>query len=176
MAADSLLDPTGPVTGLARGLADPVSYSRWLLPLAVALAVLVVLFYAAATWQTRKVRARRDRPAPRVSNARAEHLRRLDRLEDDVHAGRVTPREAHQAVSRIVRSFLTSAGPVDVRSMTLADLRDGEVSAGPNGKDLVGLLERIYPAAFAPEEEGRPGEQLDGALRDARALVDAWTP
>jgi hypothetical protein len=159
---------------LVGGLADPVAYSRWWLPLAVALPVVVVVFYAGVTWRTRKVREPAGRPTRPLSAVRTEHLALLDRLENDVRAGRLTPREAHQRVSRIVRSFVTTVGPVDARTATLADLRaDG---ADPDLPDLADLLGRLYPPSFAPEDEGRPGERLDGALRHARTLVGAWTP
>ncbi|NHA00439.1 hypothetical protein G5V59_11230 [Nocardioides sp. W3-2-3] len=90
-----------PVPGMPEEFTGPVGYAdRWLW-IAVALPVLVVLYYLAAWWFTR-------RPRPSVVTAavvdvpdvRRAHLARIDALAEDVHSGRTTPRVGHQQPER----------------------------------------------------------------------------
>ncbi|WP_182524703.1 hypothetical protein [Nocardioides dongkuii] len=145
----------------------PVAYAPWLTWLAVLLPVLVLAYYLGVTWWARPPRVRRP-PEPRQH--RREHLEQLDAVEREVAAGSLGLREAHQAISRIVRSFAAEAGPVDVRTMTLEQLRAGAPST------VVDLVALVYPPEFAPGTEGAPAQRLDRALADARAAITEWQP
>jgi hypothetical protein len=145
-------------------LSDPVAYSGPWGVVAVVLPLLVVAWYAAATWWTRDRTGSRRPPWWRVRRARRAHLRELDRIEAAVAAGAVSPRQAHQAVSATVRSFAAAVGPVDARPLNLEQLRE----AAPR---LVGVVESAYPSAFQPGPE-RAEEQLGTVLEQARATLD----
>jgi hypothetical protein len=141
----------------------PTAYSPWLTWLAVLLPLLVVAWYAGVTWWARSPRPRRHDP-----DTRRAHLERLDRVEVEVAAGDRSLRSAHQAISEIVRSFAAEAGAVDVRPMTLEQLR----VHGHAG--LVDVVALVYPPEFAPGVEGEPVERLAPALADARAVITGW--
>jgi hypothetical protein len=152
----------------ARELTDPVTYSAWLLVLAVALPVLVVAWYAGVTWWARE---KRDGAGWRqVARARRDHLRRLDKVEAAVATGEMTPRSAHQQISVLVRSYVDAVSSVETRSMALEQLR---ATAPAEVADVVAL---IYPPAFQPGDQGEPAARLDPALHDARAVVATWRP
>ncbi|GEP39339.1 hypothetical protein NPS01_30020 [Nocardioides psychrotolerans] len=156
-------------TGLAAtGLTGPTSYSPWLTWLAVLLVVLVVLYYAGVTWWARRPGGRRGTPA--LAETRRRHLARLDEVEASVGRAELSLRGAHQAISEIVRSFATAAGPLDARPLTLEQLR----LVGPSG--LVDVVALVYPPEFSPAAQGEPAERLAPALADARALVSDWLP
>jgi len=147
---------------------DPVSYSAVWTAVAILLPLLVIAWYAGVTWWTRD-RAVSHVPAWfRVWRARRSHLRALARVEAGQESGELSTRQAHQAVSATVRSFVSEVGDVDARTMNLEQLR---VSGVPKVAAVVGL---VYPPAFGPSDEGDSEERLGAALADARELVTAW--
>ena len=152
----------------AAELTGPTSYSPWLTWLAVLLPLLVLGWYAGVTWWARRPATPRETPI--LDDARRQHLARLDQVEADVDSAALSLRGAHQAISEIVRSFATETGPVDVRPLTLEQLR----VVGPSG--LVDVVALVYPPEFAPATQGEPAERLAPALADARALVSDWRP
>lgn len=159
-------------------LTGPVAYSPVWGVLAVVLPLLVVAWYAGVTWWTRDREASHAPAWLRLRNARREHLRRLARIEAGVAEGSLSTRQAHQAVSSTVRSYVAAVGAVDARSMNLRQLRE----AAP--LEVVAVVEHVYPPAFEPD--GRPAgddpaddptdDRLVPALRDARKLVSEWRP
>lgn len=143
----------------------PTSYAPWLTWLAVLLPVLVVAWYAGVTWWARSP----GRPHRNdLDTQRRDHLARLDRVEAEVATGDRSLRSAHQATSEIVRSFAAEAGAVDVRPMTLEQLR----VHGHAG--LVDVVALVYPPEFAPGVQGEPAERLAPALADARLVIAEW--
>ena len=149
-------------------LSDPVSYSGAWGVLAVVLPLLVVAWYAGVTWWTRERPGSRPVGPLRLWSARREHLHELDRIEAAVAAGRMSPRQAHQAVSATVRSFGAVVGPGDARPMNLQQLRE----AAPR---VAAVVEAAYPPAFQPDPDDPgadwAGEQLRVVLHRARTTV-----
>jgi hypothetical protein len=154
----------------ASELTDPVSYSPWWALLAAVLPLLVVAWFVGVGYWARVGRTVPAAPRRRLAAVRRQHLERLDQVEAAVRANQLSVRGAHQTISAIVRSFVAEVGPVDARTMTLEQLR----GAAPEA--VVGIVERLYPPEFAPEEQGRPHESLVPALDDARRLVARWGP
>lgn len=152
----------------ATELTGPTSYAPWLTWLAAVLPALVVLYYLGVTLWAR--RPTRPRPGSSLAEARRTHLSRLDEVEAAVGRSELSLRGAHQAISEIVRAFVTAAGPLDARPLTLEQLR----VVGPAG--LVDVVTLVYPPEFAPPAQGEPAERLAPALADARALVSGWQP
>jgi hypothetical protein len=154
-------------------LAEPVSYSPWVATLAAVLPLLVVAWYVGVTlW----ARGRIALPLParlRLAASRRRHLGRLDHVRRAVEDGRVPVREGHQQLSAVVRSFVAETGPVDVRTMSLSQLRGSDQ---PRLVDLADLVELVYPPAFEPGDQGRPVERFDPAFHQARHLVAKWAP
>jgi len=163
----------------AGDLAGPVSYS-WLWGLVAVLGPLLVAgWYAGVTWFTRDRTVSHTPSWLRLRTARREHLRRLDRIEAAAADRTLSSREAHQAVSATVRSFVAEAGAVDARTMNLQQLRESEL------QPVAAVVEHVYPPAFAPdpvvEERAERAsrnhptdDRLTVALRDARELVSEW--
>lgn len=149
----------------------PVAYDdRWLW-IAVALVTLVVVYYLAAWWLTRRPRVPVVTRAPvDVPDARSAHLARIDELVAQVHDGRLPARSGHQQLSEIVRSWVATVTPLPARTMALADFRD----RAP--RDLVEAIELMYPPEFAPDADGHGDlAAFDEAVVRARGLVGSWT-
>ena len=144
-------------------LTGPAGYSSAWVVVAVVLPLLVVAYYVGVTvWTGGSVvrlpewwRLRRDR---------RRHLARLARIEDGVRRGATAPREAHREVGAVVRSYVSTTGPVDVRAMPLDELR---VHAG----DVAEVVGATYPPAFRPDDREPAAEQLAEVLRSARTLI-----
>ncbi|WP_309649636.1 hypothetical protein [Nocardioides sp.] len=149
-------------------LTGPTSYAPWLTWVALLLPTLVVLYYVGVTWWAR--RPARPRPTSSLAQARSAHLARLDEVEASVDQAELSLRGAHQAISEIVRSFVTATGSLNARPLTLEQLR----VVGPAG--LVDVVALVYPSEFAPAAQGEPSERLAPALADARALVSGFEP
>lgn len=153
---------------LPEEFAGPVAYSdRWLW-IALALGVAVLLYYATAWWLTRP---RREpvaaRPDVDVPDARRQHLDRIDRIEDDVRTGSLSPRAGHQQLSDVVRSYVASVTTLPARTMALADFR----ARAP--QELVDAIELMYPPEFAPGDVVAR-DRFDDAVGQARGLVTTW--
>lgn len=144
-------------------LQGPVGYDdRWLLLAVLGLAA-VAAYYAVVLWATR------PRPAPAAGPPpREAWLARLDEVESAVAVGRSSPREGHQAISRIVRGFVADAAGVPAATMTLADFE----REGP--ERLAEVVALVYAPAFGPGDD-LPRAQLGTALTRARTLVSTWT-
>ncbi len=160
--------------GLPEEFHGPVAYSALWPWLAVAGLLLVAGYYAVALWLTRPRRpmaagwfGRAD-----VPSLRRVHLERIDRVEADVRAGRLSLRDGHQRLSEIVRSYVDAVSDLPATSMALADFR----VAAP--RPLTDAIELMYPPEFAPDDADGPGlaaERFDEALRHARRLVASWS-
>ena len=147
----------------------PVGYSAVWGWLALAAVLVVVAFYAGVAWWARPRRhPAADRPAP-LPDVRQRHLAELDRIEQDVLAGRLTARAGYQRTSLTVRTFVTEAGGIPARTMALADLR---AAGQPRLADAVELM---YPPEFAPAEAEPADGQLQATLDRARKLVVTWS-
>lgn len=147
----------------------PVGYSAVWAWLALAAVLVVVAYYAGVLWWARPGRGpAADRPAP-LPDVRRRHLAELDRIEQDVLAGRITARAGYQRASLTVRTFVTEAGGVPARSMALADLR----AAGQ--PRLAAAVALMYPPEFAPTEAAPTDGHLRETLGRARELVATWS-
>lgn len=147
---------------------DPVSYAAVWTAVAIVLPLLVVAWYGGVTWWTRDRTVSHVPTWFRVWRARRAHLRALARVETAQERGELSTRQAHQAVSATVRSFVSEVGDVDARTMNLEQLR---VSGVPKVAAVVGL---VYPPAFGPREEENADQRLGAALTEARELVTSW--
>ena len=141
-------------------LQGPVGYDdRWLLLAGLGLA-LVAVYYAAVLWWGRP---RREPPPPPPSGDAC--LARLDLIEAEVAAGRMSPRVGHQQVSATVRGFVAEASGVPARSMTLADFE----RHGP--ERVAAVVALVYAPAFGPDG----AQPLTPVVAQARELVSTWT-
>lgn len=147
----------------------PVAYADWWLWLAVVLFALVVAYYLASWWVTRAPRVPTiERHDVDVPSAQEDHLARIDRVVAQVRAGALAPREGHQQLSEVVRSYVATVTTLPARTMALADFR----ARAP--QDLVDAIEVMYPPEFAPDAT-LAENAFDTAVAQARSLVGTWT-
>lgn len=149
----------------------PVAYGDLWPWLAVLGLLLVAGYYAVALWLTRP---RRPMDAgwfgsADVPSQRRAHLERIDRVEADVRAGRLSVRDGHQQLSEVVRSYVDAVSALPATSMALADFR----VAAP--RPLTDAIELMYPPEFAPDDAGEAAERFDEALGRGRRLVASWS-
>ena len=144
-------------------LTGPAGYSSVWAVVAVVLPLVVAAYYVGVTWWAGGSVVRP--PACwRLRRDRRRHLARLSRIEDAVRRGATPPRQAHREVGAVVRSYVSTTGPVDVRAMALDELR-------LHGAEVAQVVAATYPPAFRPDDREPASEQLADVLRDARALI-----
>ena len=150
-------------------LYPPLQYSPvWLL---LVLAILVGL--ALAGWLT-AVLTRPRRLASHASSdpqlvlgqLRAEYLGQIDRIEQQVRGGELGARQAHAALSRLMRAFVNEYSGLEAPVLTLQDL----VAQGVHPALIDALGRYSYPSLF------RRGAPIDPSLaaQAARRVVQTW--
>lgn len=134
----------------------------------VALLVLVAAWYAWLFMATRTApdldsgtRTARLTDLPRLQ---AAYLQRINDVERDAAAGKLSAREAHQHISLLLRKFVRDATGVDAPRMTQADLARHPLPAA------AAVLGELYPAEFGPG----PVPSVAGSAASARRVVQAW--
>lgn len=148
----------------------PVAYDdRWIW-LALLALVAVGLYYLAVVWFTRAPKAPGISWVPASSpTAQQEHLARIDRIETEVHAGRLAARDGHQQLSETVRSYVGLVTHLPASTMALADFRQ------QSSRALTEAIELMYPPEFAPDDVGEAQERFSDAVGRARRLVSSWS-
>lgn len=136
---------------------------RWLL-LCLLAAAGTAAYFVVVWWLTR---ARRPRPPRPAVPPRDDCLAELVRIEGEAAAGQISAREAHQELSRAVRTFVATASDLPADTMTLAALR----AAGPS--PLADLVAGLYRPEFGPDEDDARRE-LDRSITHARTVVESW--
>ncbi|MFT4083614.1 MAG: hypothetical protein QM638_13605, partial [Nocardioides sp.] len=115
-------------------------------------------------------------PTAPPADPRPEHLAELERIQRAVATGRLSAREGHQRVSRIVRSYVGAVSALPADRMTLDDLRRLRRHGVPPREELlISAIELMHPPSFAPTEEGHATERFDDAARRAIGVVTSWT-
>ncbi|GAB4002538.1 hypothetical protein [Nocardioides ultimimeridianus] len=154
------------LVGVPKEFHGPLDYQdRWIW-LALLGLLLVGVYYLAVAWFTRTPPPPPPEPVV-VPDVRALHLARLDAIEATVRSGEVAPKQAHQQLSEVVRSYVEAITPLPARTMTLADFR----LRAP--RPLADIIEEIYPPEFAPDA-GEAAARFEHALGQARGLVITW--
>lgn len=150
------------------GFYGPLQYSPLWLWAGIALLTLIVGWYAAVFLSTR------DRPAPPaaprftppsdIHSLKEAYLARIDAVEADAAAGRLTSRASHQELSLLVRKFTRDVTGVDAPRMTLAELDSHPLPAAAHA------VGRLYPGEFGAE----PLPPLARSAETARQAVRSW--
>ena len=102
---------------------------------------------------------------PLPVDVRRKALSRIDDVERRVHAGQLSPRDAHIELSGILRELAFYTTRFDARKMTLTDLRRAGLTR------LADTIASFYPVNFAPAEaiEAQP------AIDASRSAVSQWS-
>ncbi len=151
------------------GFYAPDPYAAWWPWVGLAVFVGVAGWYL-WVWQATRVRPRKSTPGPaqdRVSRLRDEYVRQIEVVARHAEAGRITPRDAHQRLSVLVRHFVQEASGIRAPTMTLSEL----TASGPRLTPVSEVVEVLYPGEFAPEDS----DTVQGAAAVAREVVLRWT-
>jgi len=150
------------------GFYGPLQYSPLWLFAGIGLLVLVLGWYVIVFLSTRKrplpAAARRYTPPSDIHSLKEAYLQRIDAVEADAAAGRLTSRASHQELSLLVRKFTRDVTGVDAPRMTLAELDSHPL---PAAATAVG---RLYPGEFGAE----PLPPLARSAETARQAVRSW--
>lgn len=150
-------------------LVPPMQYPAiWLI---VALAILVVLVVAtvlvvALTRPRSLAEYASTDPGVVLAGLRSDFLGRIDEVDEAQREGRLTARQTHATLSRLMREFVNEYSGLEAPVMTLQDL----VARGVNPVLIDALGRYTYPSLF------RRGAPVDPALaiQAARQVVETW--
>jgi hypothetical protein len=150
------------------GFYAPLQYSQLWLWAGIGLLCLVLGWYVFVFLSTRARRAPgaapKFTPPSDFNRLKEAYLLRIDAVEADAAAGRLTSRASHQELSLLVRKFTRDATGVDAPRMTLAELDSHPL---PAAATAVGML---YPGEFGAE----PLPPLARSAETARQAVRSW--
>lgn len=166
--ADLLAATSSPTAPGTSDIVAPAQYSpAWIVFAVFLLAVVALLIW----WLLRRTRRREEKRtvAAQIGTTdalKAEYLRAIDALRDDVAAERLGEREAHQRLTDVLRRFLRDAAGVDAGTVELRLLL-----TDPRTRGIGQVIARLYEPDFARE----PDQELAESLRMAREAVRAWS-
>ncbi|SDW47885.1 hypothetical protein SAMN04487912_10367 [Arthrobacter sp. cf158] len=147
------------------GFYAPLHYQQHWLWLGLMLVVLMVVWYLWLLWPTgKKVPVNHRTTVLDLNALQTACLTHIEATLEDVDAGRLPGRAAHQRLSFLVRNFAAAATGLPVTSMTLEELRH-------HGLDhLATGIATIYPNEFAPV----PIQSVRRSAETARQVVLEW--
>jgi hypothetical protein len=150
------------------GFYAPLQYNPLWLWAGIGLLALVLAWYVFVFLSTRTRRAPaaapRFTPPSGIHRLKEAYLLRIDAVEADAAAGRLTSRASHQELSLLVRKFVRDVTGVDAPRMTLAELDSHPLPVAANA------VGRLYPGEFGAE----PLPPLARSAEAARQAVRLW--
>jgi hypothetical protein len=153
---------------LLRHVMGPTPYSAWWLWAAVALLVVVSVWYAIVFVATLPSEKLRDRPVVGPLHARLLRHRYVSRIADitaDHEAGHTTDAEACAAISRTLRSFLHQSTGMRAQYMQIDAIAAGRVG------DAAPVLAELGEVRF----DGAAHPDVGRLSARAQELVRTWT-
>ncbi|MBO9627693.1 MAG: hypothetical protein J7484_15130 [Microbacterium sp.] len=157
-------------------LYPPAQYSGWWMLLAFGILVLLVAaawLVIALTRPRRTMTIQGDAQGGTqlmtmdvLSQLRLEYLERVQRVEDDYRARRLTARNANYELSRVVRTFVNEYSGLEAPVLALDDL----VARGVHPALIDAISRHYYPSIF---RQGPAIDPLAGA-EAARTVVRTW--
>ncbi|MFT4259691.1 hypothetical protein [Microbacterium sp.] len=157
-------------------LYPPFQYSGWWMLLAFGILIVLVLAAWLLIFFTRPRHAVSEidqtAPWPQVltmdvlSQLRVEYLERIQQIEDDYRARRLSARNANLEYSRVVRTFVNEYSGLEAPVLALGDL----VERGVHPALIDAMGRHFYPGIF------RPGPSIDpiAGAEAARTVVRTW--
>ncbi|MFF7290946.1 hypothetical protein ACFY9N_00300 [Microbacterium sp. NPDC008134] len=101
-----------------------------------------------------------------LSQLRAEYLDRVQQIETDYRAKKLSPRNANLELSRVVRTFVNEYSGLEAPVLALDDL----IARGVHPALIDAIRRHYYPSIF---RQGPPIDPLAGA-EAARTVVRSW--
>lgn len=151
------------------GFYAPDPYAGWWLWVGLAVLAGVIGWYG-WVWAATRVRPAAPARPPhgdRVARLRDEYVRQIDVVAERAASGRITPRDAHQRLSMLVRHFVLELAGIRAPTMTLTEL----TASGSRLTPVSEVVEVLYPGEFAPDET----VSVEGAAGVAREVVRRWS-
>ncbi|MBW8762379.1 MAG: hypothetical protein JF592_07310 [Microbacterium sp.] len=157
-------------------LYPPFQYSGWWMLLAFGILAALVLGAWLLVVLTRPRRGLSEldanQPGPQLltmdvlSQLRLEYLDRIQRIEDDYRARRLSARHANFELSKVVRTFVNEYSGLEAPVLALDDL----VARGVHPALIDAISRHFYPSIF------RPGPAIDptAGAEAARTVVRSW--
>ncbi len=154
-------------------LYPPAQYGWGWILLAIGILILLIAAAWAVVMLTRPRRLRLEpddgrtlQTADVLSQLRAEYLERIQLIEDDYRARRLTARNANFELSRVVRTFVNEYSGLEAPVLALEDL----VARGVHPALIDAMRRHYYPSIF------RQGPAIDPAAgaEAARTVVRTW--
>lgn len=150
------------------GFYGPLQYSQLWMWAGIGLLALVLGWYLFVFLSTRKrpvpAALLRFTPPSDIQSLKEAYLLRIDAVEAESAAGRMTTRASHQELSLLVRKFARDVTGVDAPRMTLAELDSHPLPAAANA------VGKLYPGEFGAE----PLPALARSAETARQAVRSW--
>lgn len=143
------------------------------LPAYIALGILsiVALWFGLVFRLTRRIEPKvlaTVPPAPEVkkdlAGLKEVYLQKIAELDSQYKSRQIKARIVHQELSLILRSFVSEAEGMPIKTMTLSDLKKTK------HHKLTPVIESYYIPEFAAVETGR----VDDAVALARKVVQEW--
>lgn len=150
-------------------LYPPLQYGPvWLLLVFAILAGLVLIGWLVVFLTRPRPLAAHPSTDPQLvlQQLRTEYLGAIDRIEQQVRDGQLDARQAHAALSRLMRAFVNEYSGLEAPVLTLQDL----VAQGVHPSLIDALGHYSYPSLF---RRGAPIEPALGA-QAARQVVQSW--
>jgi uncharacterized protein YneF (UPF0154 family) len=144
-----------------------------LLPVYIAIGVLLLLafWFGLVFWLTRKIEPKvlaTAPPAPIIVKdlvgLKESYLQKINEIETQYRSRKIKARTLHQELSLLLRSFVSEAEGMPVKTMTLSDLKKTK------HHKLTPVIESYYLPEFAAVETGK----VDDAIVLARKVVQEW--
>ncbi|MCT1866491.1 hypothetical protein M3B90_02975 [Dermabacter sp. p3-SID358] len=147
---------------------DPPQYSIAWIILAVLCTIVIIALIVTLLRLTRWLVERsayRKRPGA-IDVLKAEFLRSINAIGDEVAAGDMSPRDGHRELEAVLRVFVLRSEGLDIRHEPLE-----KVLADPRTASVGNLLARTHEAGYARESRTR----LSETMHAARSVVRAWS-
>jgi len=104
------------------------------------------------------------RNIPNKNVVKQKYSAMINELEQKCREDKITGRQAHQEISKIVRYFVHELTGIKVQNYTLSEIRN------TNMPKLYSMIEQCYAPEFAPDST----TDIFKTIKKARKVVEEW--
>jgi len=147
-------------------LQDSFSYLPVILFIIMGIIGTLLILFLKFKIKPRKPRVPVPKPAPpqSIMALKDKHIRALNQIEKRHSDGKISDRQAFQAVSRVVRDFVYAATGIKVQNYTLMEIHKAGLPL------LYELISQCYIPEFAADSEANINE----VINKARTVISQW--
>ena len=151
---------------LDKELQEPFSYSSALLVFILVLIILIIAFLIISRYLKNRPKngpvVRREFKS--LDIVKYKYIDKLNKLEDNVKAHKISNRGAYLSVSRIIREFVKEITRIDVVKYTLSDIKK------LNMDNLYELVKEYYEPEFSYNNQG----DIIQSINKTRKEIHLW--